>query len=206
MYRDSSIGRASDSDSEGWGTVASSRCHLFVLVCSRRSTGQDTSLRTKRLGGSNPSASTIFSGPSSNGKGAVLRRLKFRFDSGRIGQEPVADGDATDCLSVPCGFESRSARQISRGSGQAPILWGSGQDGLSHRSFTARIAGSNPAYPAMLFRGSKVAMRLAVNQDISRFESCPRSESYPGEVYGERPLLLYGLEARTTILAGGRAA
>jgi hypothetical protein len=52
-----------------------------------------------------------FSGPSSNGKGTALRRLKFRFESGRINQEPVADRDATDCLSVPCGFESRPARQ-----------------------------------------------------------------------------------------------
>src|SRR5580692_6630976 len=59
-----------------------------------------------------PPRAPIFTGPSSNGKGAVLRRLKFRFDSGRIGHEPVADGDATDCLSVPCGFESRPARQI----------------------------------------------------------------------------------------------
>jgi hypothetical protein len=80
-----------------------------------------------------------FTGPSSNGKGTVLRRLKFRFESGRINHEPVADRDATDCLSVPCGFESRPARQH---------FWGSGQDGLSHRIFTARIAGSNPAYPA----------------------------------------------------------
>ena len=30
----------------------------------------------------------------------------------------------------------------------AGISRGSGQDGLSHRIFTARIAGSNPAYPA----------------------------------------------------------
>jgi hypothetical protein len=32
-------------------------------------------------------------------------------------------------------------------------------------------------------------MRLAVNQEMRRFESCPRSQSYAGEVYGERRVL-----------------
>jgi hypothetical protein len=54
-------------------------------------------------------------GPSSNGKDVVLRRLKFQFDSERINHEPVADRDATDCLSVPCGFDSRRRNQFIAG-------------------------------------------------------------------------------------------
>src|ERR1700688_219928 len=93
-----------------------------------------------------------FTGPSSNGKGAVLRRLKSQFDSERINHEPVADRDATDCLSVPCGFESRPARQSLRRCRQEAQVTclssrlsrvrippspprGSGQDGSSHRIF-----------------------------------------------------------------------
>ena len=47
--------------------------------------GSGSPATNRETGGSNPPARTI-SGPSSNGEGAALRRLRFRFDPGRAVQ------------------------------------------------------------------------------------------------------------------------
>ena len=57
-----------------------------ILLCGRRSTGQDTALRTQRREGSNPSARTIF-GLSLNGTGLIPPKdaIRVRIPAGRPG-------------------------------------------------------------------------------------------------------------------------
>lgn len=56
---------------------------------------------------------TIFTVRRPTGQGTALRRPESRFESARIDHFAlVADRDATDCLSVQCGFESRPARHL----------------------------------------------------------------------------------------------
>ena len=86
---------------------------LPVLLCGRRSTDQDTRLRTGRHGGSNPPARAI-SGSSSKGEGAALRRLKFRFKSGRADHftERRPTGEVPGCRPGLDEFDSRTLRQF----------------------------------------------------------------------------------------------
>ena len=68
----------------------------------------------RETGGSSPSARTIF-GPSSNGQGAALRRLEFRFDPGRAGHrflERRPTGEVPSCLPGVGEFDPRQANQI----------------------------------------------------------------------------------------------
>ena len=57
-----------------------------ILLCGRRSIGQDTALRTQRREGSNPSARTIF-GLSLNGTGHISPKdaIRVRIPAGRPG-------------------------------------------------------------------------------------------------------------------------
>ena len=136
----------------------------------RRSTDQDTRLRTGRLGGSNPPARTNF-GSSSNGQGAALRRLKFRFDPGRADQriaERRPTGEVPGCLPGLGEFDSRTLRQIA-------AMWTSW---LSHPSFKRVIAGSNPAIATTGLQLMRMSRRFLIVRQRVRFS--PGQPSFVG--------------------------
>ena len=109
----SQVGKASDFESDHAEVrILPSQPPFFS--CGRRSTDQDTRLRTGRFGGSNPPARTIF-GSSSKGQGAALRRLRFRFDPGRADQrfpERRPTGEVPGCRPGLDEFDSRTLRQL----------------------------------------------------------------------------------------------
>ena len=70
-----------------------------ILLCGRRSTGQDTALRTQRREGSNPSARTIF-GLSLNWTGHIPPKdaIRVRIPAGRPGWARYRCGCSSRCV------------------------------------------------------------------------------------------------------------
>ena len=117
-----------------------------ILLCGRRSTGQDTALRTQRREGSNPSARTIF-GLSLNWTGHIPPKdaIRVRIPAGRHFARWRPIGKVLRCLRSLCGFDSRPPR---------------------HKFCPCRLAGSIPWGPTKLFPASSRVERTAVNRLI----------------------------------------
>jgi hypothetical protein len=103
----------------------------------RRSTDQDTRLRTGRLGGSNPPARTIF-GSSSKGQGTALRRLRFRFDPGRAGHHLRSVGRLARCPAVYRAQASSILARSAKAHGDVDKLAKSPALQAGHRGFESR--------------------------------------------------------------------
>lgn len=80
------------------------------------SKGQGSRLRTDRSRFESSQAHQIFF-PSLKGQGTSLRSSGSAFESPREGHGPVAEGDATDCLSVPMRVRIPSGSPVL-------VLWG----------------------------------------------------------------------------------
>ena len=122
---------------------------------------------TKVNGGSSPLADTIFLFASSNGKETSLRNSEWPFNPAREDQV------------------RRCQLRVS-----AAAVYGEIGVQLSASPPCRRAAGSNPP----LHRYSevaKLAMHLAVNQAMRRFDSCPRSQ-FPGVAWAVVGLMAPG--------------
>jgi hypothetical protein len=134
------------------------RLPLFHTRASFNGSGYPATNR--ETGGSNPPARTI-SGPSSNGEGAALRRLRFRFDPGRAVQFRSVDRLAR-CPAV----DRKQTSSILVRSANFMAMWTSG---LSRPPFKRVIAGSNPAIAAIGLKLMRMSRRFLIVRQRVRF-------------------------------------